>query len=29
MSYFYWITALAFAVLLAAVIETTASRNDD
>ena len=29
MSYFYWIAALAFAVLLDAVIETTASRNDD
>lgn len=29
MSYFYWIAALAFAVLLAAVIETMASRNDD
>ena len=29
MSYFYWIMALGFAVVLAAVIETTATSNDD
>lgn len=29
MSYFYWIMALGFAVVLAAVIETTVNRNDD
>ena len=29
MSYFYWIMALGLAVVLAAVIETTVTRNDD
>ncbi len=29
MSYFYWITGLAFAVLFAACVESTLSRNDD
>ena len=29
MSYFYWIMALGFAVVLAAVIESTVTRNDD
>ena len=29
MSYFYWITGLAFAILLAATVEAGASRNDD
>lgn len=29
MSYFYWITGVSFAVLLAALLETVATRNDD
>ena len=29
MSYFYWITALGFAVVLAAAIETSVTRGDD
>lgn len=29
MSYFYWITGLVFAILLAATVEAAASRNDD
>lgn len=28
MAYFYWFTGLAFAVLLAAVLETVASKHD-
>lgn len=29
MSYFYWITGLTCAILLAATLEIYASRNDD
>ncbi len=29
MSYFYWLTGLAFAVMLAALVESTFSRNED
>ena len=29
MSYFYWITGLGFAILLAATIETVVSRRDE
>lgn len=29
MSYFYWLTGLAFAVMLSALIESTFSRNEE
>lgn len=29
MSYFYWLTGLGFAVLLANIIEITLARNED
>ncbi len=29
MSYFYWATAVAFAILFAVTLEAIASRNDD
>lgn len=29
MSYFYWITGLSFAVLLASMLEVFANRNED